>query len=144
VGETPSSKTAVTTFDYTDLNAYLLVVVGLAKPDDEHLELYAEISKKAQAQEDIPLREIQPLSRKEEMVTLPAEATLDRAVEAFGSGIHRILVVSPAGDVVGVLSQQLLIEFFWNESGNFPAIERLYQCLLRELQIGTHQIIAIK
>ena len=142
--ETPSSKAAVTTFDFTDLNAYLLVVVGLAKPDEEQLELYAEISRKAQAQQDIPLREIQPLSRKEERVPLPAEATLDRAVEAFGSGIHRILVVNQAGGVVGVVSQQLLIDFFWNESGNFPAIERLYQCLLRDLQIGTHQIIAIK
>ena len=144
VRETPPSKTAVTTFDYSDLNAYLLVVVGLAKPDDEHIALYAEISKKAQAQEDITLREIQPLSRKEELVTLPVDATLDKAVEAFGSGIHRILVVSQAGEVVGVLNQQMLIEFFWNESVNFPAIERLYQCLLRELQIGTHQIIAIK
>lgn len=142
--ETPSSKTAVTTFDYSDLNAYLLVVVGLAQPDEEHVELYAEVSKKAQSQEDIPLREIQSLSRKEELVTLPADATLDKAMEAFGSGIHRILIVDPAGQVVGVLSQLRLIEFFWNEAVNFPAIERLYQCLLRDLQIGTHQIIAIK
>lgn len=142
--ETPSSKTAVTTFDYSDLNAYLLVVVGLAQPDEEHVALYAEISKKAQSQEDIPLREIQSLSRKEELVTLPADATLDKAMEAFGSGIHRILIVDQAGQVVGVLSQLRLIEFFWNEASNFPAIERLYQCLLRDLQIGTHQIIAIK
>lgn len=142
--ETPSSKTAVTTFDYSDLNAYLLVVVGLAQPDEEHVELYAEISKKAQSQEDIPLREIQLLSRKEELVTLPADATLDKAMEAFGSGSHRILIVDPAGQVVGVLSQLRLIEFFWHEAVNFPAIERLYQCLLRDLQIGTHQIIAIK
>ncbi len=120
------------------------MVVGLAKPDEEHLDLYAEISKKAQAQEDIALREIQPLCRKEELVTLPADATLDKAVQALGSGIHRILVVSQAGEVDGVLNQQMLIEFFWNESVNFPAIERLYQCPLRELQIGTHQIIAIK
>ncbi|KAG7284172.1 cell separation during budding [Staphylotrichum longicolle] len=143
VRETPSSKTAVTTFDYSDLNAYLLVVVGLAQPDEEHVELYAELSKKAQSQEDIPLREIQLLSRKEELVTLPADATLDKAMEAFGSGSHRILIVDPAGQVVGVLSQLRLIEFFWHEAVNFPAIERLYQCLLRDLQIGTHQIIAI-
>ena len=142
--DTPSSKTASTTFDYTDLNAYLLVVVGLANPDEEHVALYNDISKKAQAQEDIPLREIQTLSRKEELVALPADATLDRAVEAFGSGIHRILIVSEAGDVIGVLTQLRLIEFFWDEAVNFPAIERLYAGLLRDLQIGTHQTIAIK
>lgn len=142
--ETPSSKEAVSTFDYSDLNTYLLVVVGLAKPDDGQVALYAEISKKAQSQEDIPLREIQSLSRKEELVTLPADATLDKAMEAFGSGIHRILIVNQVGEVAGVLSQLRLVEFFWNEAVNFPAIERLYGSLLRDLQIGTHQIIAIK
>jgi hypothetical protein len=126
------------------LNAYLLVVVGLAKPEDEDISLYAEIAKKAQSQEDIPLREIQSLARKEELVTLPADATLDKAVEAFGGGIHRVLIANSAGDVVGVLSQLRLVEFFWNEAVNFPVIERLYGCLLRDLQIGTHQIIAIK
>jgi CBS domain-containing protein len=144
VRETPTSKEAISTFDYSDLNAYLLVVVGLAKPDEEHVELYANISKKAQAQEAIPLREIQQLSRKEPLCTLPADATLDRAMEAFGSGIHRITILSQTGEVVGVLSQLRLVEFFWHEAGNFPAIERLYGCLLRDLQIGTHQIIAIK
>ncbi|KAK4240737.1 hypothetical protein C8A03DRAFT_12966 [Achaetomium macrosporum] len=143
VRESPSSKTAISSFDYSDLNAYLLVVLGLAKPEEEQVRLYEEISKKAQAQEDIPLREIQPLSRKEDLVTFPAEATLDKAMEAFGSGTHRALIANQAGEVIGVLSQLRLVEFFWNEAVNFPVIERLYGCLLRDLQIGTHQIIAI-
>ncbi|KAK4156831.1 hypothetical protein C8A00DRAFT_40737 [Chaetomidium leptoderma] len=143
VRETSSSKAAVSTFDYSDLNAYLLVVVGLAKPDEEHVGLYADISKKAQSQEAIPLGEIQLLSRKEELVLLPADATLDKAMEAFGSGIHRALIANQAGEVIGVLSQLRLVEFFWNEAVNFPAIERLYGSVLRDLQIGTHQIIAI-
>ncbi|KAK3305554.1 uncharacterized protein B0T15DRAFT_201495 [Chaetomium strumarium] len=150
VRESPSSKTAISTFDYSDLNAYLLAVVSVLmppgivpRPDEERVSLYEEISKKAQAQEDIPLREIQPLLRKEELATLPAEVTLDKAMEALGSGIHRALIVNQAGEVIGVLSQLRLVEFFWNEAVNFPAIERLYGCLLRDLQIGTHQIIAI-
>jgi hypothetical protein len=144
VRESPSSKTAISIFDSSDLLSYLLVVLGLAKPDEECVHLYEEISKKAQAQEDIPLREIQPLLRKEELATLPAEATLDKAMEALGSGIHRALIVNPAGEVIGVLSQLRLVEFFWNEAVNFPVIEKLYGCLLRDLQIGTHQIIATK
>ncbi|KAL2194531.1 hypothetical protein P885DRAFT_42654 [Corynascus similis CBS 632.67] len=143
VRETPSSQTAVTTFDYSDLNAYLLVVVGLADPGEEHVALYDMIAKKAQAQEDIPLRDIQSLSRKEELVTLSADEYLDKAVEAFGSGIHRILIANQANQIIGVLTQLRLVEFFWNEAVNFPVIERLYGCLLRDLQIGTHQTIAI-
>ncbi|KAL2163735.1 hypothetical protein VTH06DRAFT_5794 [Thermothelomyces fergusii] len=143
VRETAETRTAVTTFDYSDLNAYLLVVVGLADPGEEHVALYQTIARKAQAQEDIPLRDIQPLCRKEDLVTLSADEYLDKAMEAFGSGIHRILITNQAGEVIGVLSQLRLIEFFWNEAVNFPAIERLYTCLLRDLQIGTHQTIAI-
>ena len=122
----------------------MLVVVGLATPDEENVTLYNDISRKAQAQEDISLREIRSLSRKEELVAVSADDYLDRAMEAFGSGIHRILITSQAGEVIGVLSQLRLVEFFWNEGVNFPAIDRLYGSLLRELQIGTHQIIAIK
>lgn len=51
--------TAVSTFDHNDLNAYLLVVVGLAHPTDDLVALYDSIAKKAQANESIPLRDIQ-------------------------------------------------------------------------------------
>lgn len=77
-------------------------------------------------------------------MVLSAESTLDVAMEAFGSGIHRILITNQAHEVVGILSQLRLLEFFWNEAVNFPTIDRLYGSLLRDLGIGTHQIIAIK
>lgn len=135
---------AVSTFDTSDLNAYLLVVVGLAKPDEAQIASYNEIAEKAQSQQAITLREIQSLSRKEELVVLSGDSTLDRAMEAFGSGIHRLLVTDQAGEATGVLNQLRLLEFFWNEGVNFPIIDRLYGSLLRDLQIGTQQIIAIK
>jgi hypothetical protein len=144
IRETCESKTAISTFDPSDLNAYLLVVVGLATPDEEHVAAYDAIAEKAQSQTPISLREIQTLSRKEQLVVLPAESTLDGAMEAFGSGIHRILVTNQSGEVTGVLNQLRLLEFFWNEAANFPVIDRLYGSLLRDLQIGTQQIIAIK
>ncbi|KAK4161662.1 hypothetical protein QBC43DRAFT_323385 [Cladorrhinum sp. PSN259] len=143
VRESSNSKHVISTFDYTDLNAYLLVVVGLAKADEESIELYADISQRAQAQKPIMLQEIQSLSRKEQLVALPAESTLDKAMEAFGSGVHRILITNQANEVVGILSQLRLMEFFWNEAVNFPVIDRLYGSVLRDLGVGTHQIIAI-
>jgi CBS-domain-containing membrane protein len=143
--EDASSKTAVSWFDHSDLNAYLLVVVGLATPDDEDMQLlYRGIQEKAQAQAAITLREIQQLWRKEELVTLPADTTLDKAIEVLGGGVHRILVTGQSSDVVGILSQLRLIEFFWHEGVNFPAIDRLYGGILRDLQIGSQQVIAIK
>lgn len=144
VREDSSSKEAISTFDHSDLNAYLLAVVGLAKPEEEQVALYRDISVKAQSQEEIPLRDLQPIFRKEQLVKLPADSTLDKAIEVFGGGVHRVLVTNKDSEVVGILSQLRLLEFFWNEAVNFPLIDRLYTVLLRDLQIGTQQIIAIK
>ncbi|KAK0610439.1 hypothetical protein B0T17DRAFT_113401 [Bombardia bombarda] len=143
VRETPDSKTALSTFDHSDLNAYLLVVVGLAHADEDNVDLYNHLSTKAQSQTPISLREIQSLCRKEQLVLLPADSTLDKAIEVFGSGIHHVLITNSDSEIVGILNQLHVLEFFWHEGANFSAIDRLYGNLLRDLQIGTHQIIAI-
>lgn len=59
IREDAYQNTAVSTFDHNDLNAYLLVVVGLAHPTDDLVALYDSLAKKAQAHESIPLRDIQ-------------------------------------------------------------------------------------
>jgi CBS domain containing-hemolysin-like protein len=85
------------------------------------------------------------LNKKEPLITLPNTANLSKAVEAFGSGIHRILVVKEnTEDVVGVLTQLRLVTFFWENGRHFPAIEPLYQITLRELDVGSHSVFAIK
>jgi hypothetical protein len=144
IRENSTSRTAISTFDFNDLNAYLLVVVGRASPDESQIPLYDEIARKAAEGTPITLRDIHPILRKESLITLPFDETLDKAIEVFGSGIHRVIVSGPSGDVAGILSQLKLVEFFWNEGINFPAIDRLYPVILRDLGIGTHQIIAVK
>jgi hypothetical protein len=141
-----SSNFAVSTFDYNDLNAYLLVVVGLAKPDESTIELYDDIASKAREGQSILLREIQPICRKEDLATLQASETLDKAVEVLGGGVHRAVVLDGAKGVVGILSQSRLVEFFWNEGVHFPSIETMYPASLRDLGIGTPgpHIVAIK
>ncbi|KAI1840024.1 hypothetical protein JX265_009116 [Neoarthrinium moseri] len=143
VRETSTESTAISTFDHNDLNAYLLVVVGLAHPPEDLVALYDSLAKKAQAHESIPLRDIQPICRKETLVTLQGDEALAKATEVFGSGIHRVLVANPAGDAIGVLSQLRLMEFFYNEGVNFRVIDDLYPRLMRDLGIGSQQIIAI-
>ncbi|KAI1332212.1 hypothetical protein F5Y16DRAFT_394285 [Xylariaceae sp. FL0255] len=143
VYESPQSTQPVSTFDYSDLNAYILVVVGLGHPTPELVGLYDDIAQRAQAQASIPLRDIQPVLRKETLVTLQGDEDLARAIEVFGSGIHRILVANHHSDIVGVLSQMALVEFFWNEGVHFRTIDELYPKLMHELGIGSQQIIAV-
>jgi hypothetical protein len=144
IRENTGSKTAVSTFDHRDLNTYLLTVVGLAKPSEEDAKLYDGIVHKAKAREAIPLRDIQPILKKNELVKLPATATLDKVVELFGSGTHRVLVTGENDGVVGILSQTRLVEFFWSEAVSFPSIDKLYDANLHNLQIGSQRIIAVK
>ncbi|KAI1340685.1 sds23/moc1 [Xylariaceae sp. FL0016] len=143
IRESAASTKPVSTFDYSDLNAYLLVVVGLAHPSEDLVELYDDLSKRAQARASIPLRDIQPVCRKETLVTLQGDEDLAKAIEVFGSGIHQILVTNHNEEVVGILSQLKLVEFFWNEGVNFRIIDDLYPRLMRDLGIGSQQTIAV-
>ncbi|KAK7416967.1 cell separation during budding [Neonectria punicea] len=139
----PDSNVAVSTFDYTDLNAYLLVVVGLAKPDEDQVEMFNSILSKAQQGAEISLRHVQPLFRKESLVSLPETDDLAKGIQVLGSGIHRLLVTAQGGEAVGIASQLRIVEFFWNEGVNFPSIDRLYPVILRDLGIGTKDIISV-
>jgi len=143
IRESANSGTAVSTFDFKDLNSYLLVVVGLANPEEDQIEASNNIVSKAQKGEPITIREIRPLCRKEALVTLPTDSKLSQAVEVLGSGVHRLLVTSDDGEVVGVMSQLRLVEFFWNEGVNFASIDQLYPQVLKDLNIGTKDTISI-
>lgn len=125
-------------FDYNDLNSYLLTVVGLSRPDNH------DIMVKAQGGTRITLREIQSLCFRENIVKLSSNVNLSQAIEKLGSGIHRILVTDTAGDVIGILSQLRMVEFFWNEGINFPTIDRLYPVTVQELGIGVQPIISVQ
>ncbi|KAG6020788.1 hypothetical protein E4U19_006156 [Claviceps sp. Clav32 group G5] len=138
-----SDRVVTTTFDYADLNAYLLVVVGVSKPGPENLELYNDIMFEAREGKRITLRQIQPLLRQEPLVEVPSTGNLSQAIEILGSGIHRLLVSDSAGDVVGIMSQLRMVDFFWNEGVNFPTIDRLYPVVLRDLATSTRPIISI-
>lgn len=141
----PADKTAVATFDHRDLNAYLLVVIGRAKPEPAEVDVYRSVAERAYGRVGIPVRDIQPICHKDPITILPLTQNLATVIELFGSGVRRILVTSPtSSEVTGVLSPLRLLEFFWTESVNFPLIDRLYPTILRDLRIGSQEIISIK
>ncbi|TKA40323.1 Protein SDS23, partial [Cryomyces minteri] len=106
IRDTADSRTAVGTFDYSDLNAYLLLVVGLAHPDEGHISSFKELAKKGREGKTIVLSDVKDLGRKEPLLVLPNTEGLSKAVEIFGSGTHRIIIVEEGTtDVVGILTQ---------------------------------------
>ncbi|KOS23433.1 Protein SDS23 [Escovopsis weberi] len=137
------STVPVSIFDFNDLNAYLLVVVGLSRPEGNQVALFNDIMSKAQTGTRIPLREIQPVCFREAVVTLNSNDNLSQAIELLGSGIHQILITGQDGTICGIVSQLRMVEFFWNEGVNFPTIDGLYPAMLRDLGVGTKQIISV-
>jgi hypothetical protein len=143
--EDETSSTAVGTFDYSDLNSYLLLVVGLAHPDEGDVKSFDELAKKGREGKPIPLKDVKDLGKKEPLITLPASADLTKAMEVFGSGMHRVLIVQDGTtNVVGILTQLRLLQFFWDNRQSFPVVDQLYPSLIKDLNLGTQSVIAIK
>ena len=141
--ESKDTHTAIGTFDYNDLNSYLLLVVGLAQSEDR--QSFKELAQKGREGRPIPLKDVKDLGKKEPLITLPHTASLTKAAEVFGGGIHRIIILKDGTtDVVGVLTQLKMVTFFWENGRHFSTIEPLYQATLRELDIGSHSVFAIK
>ncbi|KAJ5954839.1 Major facilitator superfamily domain general substrate transporter [Penicillium viridicatum] len=146
IRETPEATSAVATFDYADLNSYLLLAAGLTHPDEAHQASYEELAKKAHDGVPIPLRDVKKFGmEKEPLINLPASANVLTAVEIFGGGVHRVVVVNESNDqeVVGIFSQFRLVKFLWENGRSFPVIEELYPKPLRDLVIGSHEVISI-
>ena len=121
------------------------MVVGLAQPDEEHIQDFAQLTQKAREGKSIPLRDIKDWGKKEPLVFLPGSADLIKAIETFGKGLHRIVVVDESTkEVTGLLSQSRLIRFMWENGRHFTVLENLYSQFLRDLKIGSNNVISIK
>lgn len=120
-------------------------MVGLARPEASEIQSFNELAQKGREGKPIPLKDVKDLGKKEPLITLPHTASLTKAVEIFGSGIHRIIIVKEhSSDVIGILTQLRLTGFFWQNGRSFPSVDQLYPSSLRDLNLGSQQVIAIK
>lgn len=141
IRESVKTKTAIGTFDFSDLNAYLLLVLGMAQPD----EAAERIAERARNGEKIPLRDVLThLGSREQPAVLSSGADLTKAMEVLGSGSHRVIITKEGtSETLSVLSQLRLVRFFWENHQNFAACEQLYTRYLKELGLGMKEVVAI-
>lgn len=146
IREKPDTTAAVGAFDYDDLLAYLLLVTELALPVDARDEEIRDVLTRARQNKPIQLTDIKYLlGRKEPPAFLDHNATLTKAVEIFGSGIHRIIVRKQGtNEVAGILSQLRLVRFFWENVESFGVVNALHARTLKDLELGNHNVISIK
>ena len=120
--------------------------MGLYQADeDEDMSSFEELARKARAGSTIPVKLVKDLGKKDPFITVPETEGLAKVVEVFGSGVHRIAVVREGtNQVIGMISQLRLISFFWEHGRSFPTIDQLYPRSLRDLNIGSGEVISIK
>lgn len=143
IREKPEDKSIIGTYDFADLNAYLLLVVGLEPPPEDRAEEFYELSCKAKNGEKIPLGDVKKLAQtKEPLVALPQSTNLVKAVETFGGGTHRVVVLKDnSTEVVGILTQLRLVKFLYTNGQSFPVLDRLYPQPLTDLKVYSQTLI---
>ncbi|KAK9248334.1 hypothetical protein V1506DRAFT_529658 [Lipomyces tetrasporus] len=138
--------TQAESFDYSDISALLLLVMGHLKPQSGSVvsDELEEMVHKARAGFDVPVSFVLGLSPKDPFLTLQESETVLTAVEYFGRGVHRLLVTDDAErEVKGLLSQRRLVTYLWDNARRFPSLEPLFQMSLQELGIGSNSVISI-
>ena len=118
-------------FDYNDLNSYLLLVLKKITVSNE------EITQDCQSGKPVPVGEIIKLTPKNQSYKLPESANLSTVMGILGSGVHRLIITNNEKTAIkGILSQRRLIKYLWDNARTFPSLEQLLNKSLQELQVG--------
>lgn len=129
--QSPSDSSVSRTFDYTDLTAFLLMVLGVTDhthPSNMSAASFQDLVKKArEGDHNIPVKLVGDIGVKDPFITLPQSETLARVVEIMASGVHRVAVTrEDTKDVIGVLSQRKVVKIFWENVRSFVDLEPFY------------------
>lgn len=136
------------TFDYTDLNAYLLLVLNkirienLKNIDYTPKQDIPKLIKKAQIGEQVPVSFVIRLTNKNPFIKLTESDTLSTVVEILGTGVHRIAIIND-NKLSGILSQRRLVKFLWDNARRFPSMEPLLSSPISSLHMGSPNPISI-
>ena len=104
-----------------------------------------ELAQAAREGENVAVRDVMDLGKKDPFVTLSSDDNLAKVVEVLGGSVHMIAIAKEGTkEIIGTLSQLRILRFFWENGRSFRNIEQLYHEDLKDLHIGSSRVIAIK
>ncbi|GCE98932.1 protein sds23 [Zygosaccharomyces mellis] len=119
------------TFDYNDLNSYLLLALNKIQVQNK------EIQQDCQNGKPVPVGEMVKLTPKNPFYKLPETDSLSHVMGILGSGVHRVAITNPEmTKIKGILSQRRLIRHLWENARSFSNLEHLFNSSLQKLGIG--------
>lgn len=119
------------TFDYNDLNSYLLLVLNKIQVNNKTVQQDCQNGK------PVPVGEIVKLTPKNPFYKLSETENLSTVMGILGSGVHRVAITDvDMTQIKGVLSQRRLIKYLWDNARSFTNLEPLFNSSLQDLKIG--------
>ncbi|SCW00579.1 LAFE_0C07316g1_1 [Lachancea fermentati] len=119
------------TFDYNDLNSYLLLVLNKIQVNNP------QVARDCQMGKPVPVGEIVKLTPKNQFYKLPETENLSTVMGILGSGVHRVAITdAEVTQIKGVLSQRRLIKYLWDNARQFSSLDSLLNSSLKQLGIG--------
>ncbi|KAI3404332.2 SDS23 [Candida oxycetoniae] len=146
------------TFDYSDLNTYLLLIMNKIDYNElnvdeigdektslqEKHDIVVQAINKAKKGEEVPVEFIIKLHPKNPFIKFTQTDTLFSVMETLGNGVHRVAITNEEGTkITGILSQRRLIKYMWENARRFPSLEFYFQSTLQDLKIGSNNPITI-
>ncbi|KAH7583195.1 Protein SDS23 [Nakaseomyces glabratus] len=119
------------TFDYNDLNSYLLLVLNKITINNK------QVTQDCQNGKPVAVGDIVKLTPKNPFYKLPETENLSTVMGILGSGVHRVAITNPEmTQIRGILSQRRLIKYIWDNARSFGTLEPLLNSSLQDLKIG--------
>ncbi|KAG0099241.1 cell separation during budding [Podila epicladia] len=99
-------------FDYGDLMTYILLLLKKMQVPlkDQSVEMRDLIQRTSKSQA-VPVKLASDLSGKDPFCTVLPETRLGAVVHDFGTGIHRVAVMDPEGNMKGIVSQSSTLDY---------------------------------
>lgn len=129
------------TFDYNDLNAYMLLSLNkikINKKDNESIQQL--ISKNAASGKPVKVGDIIKFVPKTPFLKFSETESLSKILQILGNGVHRVAIiddnVKTETKIKGILSQRRLLKYLWDNASKFENFEELSKFQLKDLKIG--------
>jgi CBS domain-containing protein len=143
-----SDLTNCLTFDYSDLNVYLLLIMNKISLKDlnveeKNLNSIQALINKGKTGGEVPVEIIIKLNPKNPFIKFQEEDNLGQVMETLGNGVHRVAIIDDSMNITGILSQRRMIKYLWENARRFNSLEYLFNSTLAELKIGSSNPITI-
>ncbi|KAF9115613.1 cell separation during budding [Mortierella sp. AM989] len=131
-------------FDYSDMMSYILLSLKkMEVPAEDQTIGMRDLIERTSSSQNVPVRLASDLSGKDPFCTVMSETRLGAVVNDFSTGIHRVAVMDPAGNLVGILSQSYTLNYLVSHLNEFPQLQPVMEQTIEQLGLSGSKVLSV-